>query len=43
MSGPSLVAQESAANFTCNDLHQSIRFYTEGLGFMLTVSSLMAP
>ena len=33
MSGPALIAQESAANFTCNDLQKSIRFYTEGLGF----------
>ncbi|HEY7877661.1 MAG TPA: VOC family protein [Gemmatimonadaceae bacterium] len=33
MSAPSLSAQDSAVNLTCNDIQKSIRFYTEGLGF----------
>lgn len=33
MSGPALKAQGSAVNLTCNDIHKSIKFYTDGLGF----------
>ena len=33
MSGPALKAQSSAVNLTCSDIHKSIKFYTDGLGF----------
>jgi catechol 2,3-dioxygenase-like lactoylglutathione lyase family enzyme len=33
MPGPALSAQDSAVNLTCTDIHASVRFYTEGLGF----------
>jgi len=38
MAGPALTAQTSAVNITANDIHASIRFYTEGLGFEIVDS-----